>query len=149
MITSLAGARFDARLSAAILQEMGKMVFMATSAGITCLMRRDDTVAAGAAELATGSSRSARRSRRRGLLRVLNSSNERATFTAPGSPLTASMLRDIERGAAIEADRILGDLRRRGDANRNAGSLLNTAFRHVKAYEARLARNQAETPKAA
>lgn len=73
----------------------------------------------------------------------------RSMFTAPGSPLTASMLRDIERGAPIEADHILGDLLGRGGANRNAGSLLNIALRHVKAYEARRARNQAETPKAA
>ena len=36
----MAGARFDCRLSTAILQEMWeKWVFIATTAGITCLMR--------------------------------------------------------------------------------------------------------------
>jgi len=73
----------------------------------------------------------------------------RPMFTAPGSPLTGSMLRDIERGAPIEADHILGDLLRRGGTNSKAGSLLNIAFAHVKSYEVRCARNQAETPKAA
>jgi 2-dehydropantoate 2-reductase len=73
----------------------------------------------------------------------------RQMLTTPGSALTASMLRDIERGAPIEADHILGDLLCRGGANKDAGSLLEIAFRHVKAYEARRARNQAETQKAA
>jgi 2-dehydropantoate 2-reductase len=58
-------------------------------------------------------------------------------------------MRDIERGAPVEADHILGDLLRRGGANGRAGSLLDIAFRHVKAYEERRARNQAEAPKAA
>jgi 2-dehydropantoate 2-reductase len=38
----------------------------------------------------------------------------RATLTTEGSALTASMLRDIERLAPIEADHIVGDLIRRG-----------------------------------
>ncbi len=38
----------------------------------------------------------------------------RKTLTATGSTLTASMLRDIERNAPIEADHIVGDLLRRG-----------------------------------
>ncbi len=53
---TLSGARFDARLSEAILQEMWeKWVFIATGAGITCLMRATigDIVAAGAAKFAT------------------------------------------------------------------------------------------------
>ena len=35
-------------------------------------------------------------------------------LTAAGSPIAASMLRDIERGARIEADHIVGDLLQRG-----------------------------------
>jgi 2-dehydropantoate 2-reductase len=62
-------------------------------------------------------------------------------LTAPNSPLTASMLRDIERGAPIEADHILGDLLRR--AASTDGSLLRIAYAHAKAYEARRARNRA------
>ena len=33
----------------------------------------------------------------------------RTMLTAPAAQLTASMLRDIERGARVEADHILGD----------------------------------------
>ncbi|HBD35520.1 MAG TPA: oxidoreductase, partial [Cupriavidus sp.] len=39
----------------------------------------------------------------------------KTTLFAEGSPLTASMLRDLERGGAIESDQIVGDmLARRG-----------------------------------
>jgi 2-dehydropantoate 2-reductase len=150
----LSGTRFDARLSEAILQEMWeKWVFIATAAGITCLMRAaiGDIVAAGAAELATGLfDECAAIAAAQGFApRPEFLERTRPMLTAAGSPLTASMLRDIERGVPIEADHILGDLLGRGGAKRKAGSLLNIAFRHVKAYELRRARNQAEIPKAA
>jgi 2-dehydropantoate 2-reductase len=54
---ALSGARFDAKLSPAILQEMWeKWAFIATGAGITCLMRASfgDIVTAGAVEFTTG-----------------------------------------------------------------------------------------------
>ena len=150
----LSGTRFEARLSEMILQEMWeKWVFIATSAGITCLMRAaiGDIVAAGAAELATRlfdecvaiATAQGFPPRPEFLERT------RAMLTAPGSQLTASMLRDIERGAPIEADHILGDLLRRGGTNGDTESLLSIAFRHARAYEVRRAGNQAETPKAA
>jgi 2-dehydropantoate 2-reductase len=150
----LSGSRFDARLSEAILQEMWeKWVFIATSAGITCLMRAaiGDIVTAGAGELAIGLfEECAAIATAQGFPpRLEFLERMRPMFTAPGSPLTASMLRDIERGAPIEVDHILGDLLRRAGLNRDVGSLLNIAFRHAKAYEARRARNQAETHKAA
>jgi 2-dehydropantoate 2-reductase len=150
----LSDTRFEARLSEAILQEMWeKWVFIATGAGITCLMRAaiGDIVAAGAARLAAGLfDECAAIATGQGFPpRPEFLARTRQMFTTPGSPLTASMLRDIERGAPIEADHILGDLLRRGGANKDAGSLLEIAFRHVKAYEARRARNQAETQKAA
>ena len=65
----------------------------------------------------------------------------RKTLTATGSALTASMLRDIERNAPIEADHIIGDLLRRGTAS-SLGDLshLNVAYTHLKAYEARRTR---------
>ena len=150
----LSSARFEARLSEAILQEMWeKWVFIATGAGISCLMRAaiGDIVAAGAADLATGLfEECAAIATGQGFPpgpEFLE--RTRLMFTAPGSLLTASMLRDIERGAPIEADHILGDLLRRSGTVSTTGSLLNIAFRHVKAYEARRARNQAEIQKAA
>jgi 2-dehydropantoate 2-reductase len=62
---------------------------------------------------------------------------------AEGSSLTASMLRDIERGAPIEADHIVGDLIRRGGEDDTPSAdmpLLRVAFAHLKAYEARRCR---------
>jgi len=54
------------------------------------------------------------------------------------------MLRDMELGARIEADHILGDLLRRGSQVLNADrSLLQLAYRHLKAYEARRDREKA------
>jgi 2-dehydropantoate 2-reductase len=69
----------------------------------------------------------------------------RKTLTATGSALTASMLRDIERNAPIEADHIIGDLLRRGAAL-SLGNLshLNIAYTHLKAYEARRTRTLSE-----
>ena len=58
-----------------------------------------------------------------------------ATLTAPGSPLKASMLRDLEAGQKVEAMQIVGDMFLRA---RNAGMeapLLATAWVHLQAYE--------------
>ena len=57
-------------------------------------------------------------------------------LTQPDSPFTASMLRDIEQGACIEADHIVGDLIGRA-AKAQPTPLLATAYAHLKAYEAR------------
>ena len=65
----------------------------------------------------------------------------RAMIAAPGSALTASMLRDIEGGLRVEGDQILGDLLLRA-AKANSPSLLRIADVHVKAYEARRERMQ-------
>jgi 2-dehydropantoate 2-reductase len=65
-------------------------------------------------------------------------------LTAPQSTITASMLRDIERGGPIEADHIVGDLLRRSTAQPpNDRSLLRIAYAHLKAYEARRKRENA------
>ena len=116
--TAFSRARFDGRSSETILQEMWeKWVFIAAAAGITCLMRATvgDIVAAEAAEFASRllgecAAIAVREGfpPREGFL-----DRNRRIFTAAGSPLTASMLRDIERGAPIEADHIVGDLLRR------------------------------------
>jgi 2-dehydropantoate 2-reductase len=60
----------------------------------------------------------------------------------PGSPIKASMLRDIENNAPVEADHIIGDLMRRGGIKPNTG-LLGVAYAHLKAYEAQRARSVA------
>jgi 2-dehydropantoate 2-reductase len=59
------------------------------------------------------------------------------TLTQEGSPLTASMLRDLESGQRIEADHIVGDmLRRARDAGVKA-PMLEVAFAHLQAFEVR------------
>ncbi|MDQ7978323.1 2-dehydropantoate 2-reductase [Paraburkholderia sp. SARCC-3016] len=65
---------------------------------------------------------------------------DRGVLLKEGSPLTASMLRDIENRSKIEADHIVGNLiERGGEAQRAAAplSLLRVAYTHLKAYEAR------------
>jgi 2-dehydropantoate 2-reductase len=142
ILAALSDAGFDANLSAAIMQEMWeKWAFIATGAGITCLMRAafGDIVAAGAVNLtkdlydeccaiaAANGHPPSKASIERSL----------AMFTAPGSAISASMLRDIERGAPIEADHVIGDLLRRGDKSPGGHKLLHIAYAHLKSYEAR------------
>jgi 2-dehydropantoate 2-reductase len=147
-VSALSGARFEARLSAAILQEMwDKWVFIAAGAGITCLMRAaiGDIVAAGAANLATALyDECCAIAGKQGFVPSASAvQRSRSMFTSPGSTLTASMLRDIERGAPIEADHVIGDLLRRGDGGRDESPLLRIAYAHLKAYEARRSRETA------
>jgi len=148
--SALSDASYEARLSDAIRQEMWeKWIFIASAAGITCLMRAaiGDIVAAGAANLATGlldecaavAAAEGFPARSPFLERI------RATLTTPGSPMTASMLRDIEAGKRVEAEAILGDLMRRA-VRADDPSLLRVAYAHVKAYEARRERGLARFP---
>ncbi|MBV9908295.1 MAG: 2-dehydropantoate 2-reductase [Hyphomicrobiales bacterium] len=137
--SELLNAGFDATLSDQILQEMWeKWVFIATAAGITCLMRSavGDYVAAGGADLALGLlDECAAIAAAQGFpLREPALERARAAMTAAGSPLKASMLRDIEGGKPAEGDQILGDLLRRA-AKPDDISLLRIATLHVKAYE--------------
>ena len=142
-------ANFESRASSVILLEMWeKWVFLATLAGITCLMRSaiGDIAAAGAAHLALDLLEECRSiAAREGFPpRPEFLERTRSAVTKPGSPLTASMLRDMELAARIEADHILGDLLRRGSQMLNADrSLLPLAYRHLKAYEARRDREKA------
>jgi 2-dehydropantoate 2-reductase len=147
----MADVRFKARASAEIVQEMWeKWVFLATLAGSTCLMRAaigDIMAAPGGQDFMLGVLDECR---------AIAQANQhppgdalmeriRATLTAAGSGLTASMLRDIERQAPIEADHILGDLIRRGGdsgAPVDTMSPLRVAYAHLKAYEARQKRPQ-------
>ncbi len=124
-----------------IVQEMWeKWVFLATLAACTCLMRTsvghilaapggkdfilgmlDESTAVANAEGHTPSGPFFQRIR--GLL------------TADGSQQTASMFRDIQAGAPVEADHVIGDLIARGDAAKVPVPRLRTAYTHLKAYE--------------
>ncbi|MEP6939934.1 MAG: 2-dehydropantoate 2-reductase [Rudaea sp.] len=143
------GAPFVARASDTIVQDMWeKWMFLATLAASTCLMRAalGDILAAPGGErvirailaecqeIATHNGHSPR---------APFVAQAESTLTLQGSTLTASMLRDIDRGAAIEADQIVGDLlarRARRDDRASGISLLDTAYSSLKAYEARACR---------
>lgn len=138
-------AKFDGRSTSQILQEMWeKWVFIATAAGLTCLMRASigDIVEAGATDLSLQLLEECREIATANGFAPGASSIERfrSAVTAAGSPLTASMLKDIERGAPVEADHVVGDLLARARHEPPRASLLRVAYAHLKAYEARRAK---------
>lgn len=145
-----AGAKFEATLSADISQDMWeKWVFIASAAGLTSLMRASigDVVAAGGQDVALAifDECCAIAAHNGFAPRPAALERGRAILTAAGSPMTASMYKDMTRGAAVEADHILGDLLARAPRPDPAAgpSVLRTAYVHLKAYEARRAREAA------
>jgi 2-dehydropantoate 2-reductase len=141
----MGNAGFDSRLSDSIVQDMWeKWVFLSTLAATTCTMRASigDILAAPAGqELITRFYDECREIAAANGFEPRAPSSEQALkmLTQPASELTASMLRDIERNAKIEADHIIGDLlaRRTPALQPNRLSLLEVALVHLKAYEAR------------
>jgi 2-dehydropantoate 2-reductase len=138
--TTLATGKFDAALSRNILQDMWeKWLFIATMAGITCLMR------ASLADIETGGGQSVALALLDECVAVAagNSFGPRAgvqerikaLLTAPGSTLTASMLRDVEGRKKTEHEHILGDFLAR--AGGVGTPVLGICLAHMRAYEAR------------
>jgi len=148
--TLMSGTRFEARLSTSIVQEMwDKWVFIASGASITCLMRASigDILAAGGADIASAlldECNSIARAEGYEPSRELTE-RSRSLLTAEGSNFTASMFRDIERRAPIEADHLVGDMLRRGREHNIATPLLTIAYTHLKSYEARREREGASS----
>jgi 2-dehydropantoate 2-reductase len=118
-----------------------KWVFIAAAAGITCLMRATigDIVAGGGAGFATTLLDECRAiaAANGHAPRAPSIERARAMLTAAGSPISASMLKDIERGGAVEADHVLGDLIARDKSEPQGVSLARVAYAHLKSYEAR------------
>ena len=56
-------------------------------------------------------------------------------LTTEGSPLNASMFRDIKAGLPVEADHVIGDLIARADAAKVPVPRLRVAYTHLNAYE--------------
>jgi len=149
LLSTVSQANADVRLSLQIVLEMWeKWVSIIGLAGSTCLMRAavGDIVAAPGGEktihaildettaIATACGYHPR-------AEVI--ARFRALFTEPGSSFTASMLRDIEAKHRIEADHIVGDLLMRAETGSVNAPLLQLIYVHLKAYEARVAREQA------
>ena len=144
--TTMQDAGFVVRASNAVLLEMWeKWVLLATLAGMTCLMRGTvgDVAAAGAAGLMEALLNECRHiaASQDQMIRPDVLQRVRSLLTEAGSTLTASMLRDLERGVRTEADHVLGDLlHRQSELAVNSPSLLRIAYLHLKTYEARRAR---------
>jgi 2-dehydropantoate 2-reductase len=134
-------AGFDARLSSNIEQDMwNKWMFLATLAGVTCLMRGtigDIARAPGGIDfvgrffdevvsIATAYGHAPGAS-------FLEQTRE--LLTAQGSTLTSSMHRDLMKNSPIEADQILGDLLARGEQAHVHTPLLATAYANLAIYQ--------------
>lgn len=135
----------EATLSETILTDMwGKLVTLATLAGMTVLMRGTigeiNSAPGGTALVRRMLVLAARIAAAQGhpvAPAILEAADR--NFTDPASGLTASMLRDLERGVRIEARPVLGFLR---DAGLTAGihdPLLDAACLHAEVYESRAA----------
>jgi 2-dehydropantoate 2-reductase len=146
IVQAFSGARCDAIASDQIIDEMwGKWVQIATAAGMTCLMRASigDIVTAGGTRFAHALLNEAAH------IAAANGhplSDEvmhriRTTVSDPASPVTASMMKDIERGASVEADHLIGNLlARRASPLPDAAlplSLLDIVYLHLRSYMTR------------
>ncbi len=147
-----AGVAIDANSTATIRQELWeKWVFIASLASVTGLMRAQigDVEKADGAELgmAIFAECCAIAAANGFAPRAPALERGRPMLTTAGSTLAASMAMDIDRGARIESEAIIGDLlaRRVGTANErsNPMSLLDVVYIHLKSYEARRLREQA------
>jgi 2-dehydropantoate 2-reductase len=140
------GAGFEARASANVSQDMWeKWVLLVALAGANCLLRASvgDILAASGGRGALLSLLSECKA-----VAAASGHEPRPAFvafaegllTTEGSPLVASMLRDIERGAPTEGEHVLGDLADRADRLGIAVPVLRLARLHVAAYEVRRGR---------
>jgi 2-dehydropantoate 2-reductase len=137
----MARGNFGAQATDNILQEMWeKWVFLTTLAASTCLMRAavgPIIASPGGREFMLGvrdecgsvASAAGHAPREAFLTRVTG------MLTSEGSPLTASMFRDIKLGAPIEADQIVGDMIARATATNVPVPRLRIVYTHLKAYE--------------
>lgn len=136
-------AGIETTLSPTIAQDLwDKFVFLTTLAGINCLMRASlgqiletpagerlirqllaENISVAAAEGFKPSDQAL--------------STYIANLTEQGSPFTASMMRDLERGALTEGDHIVGDMLRRGKTHDLSLPLLEIAATHLQAYDIR------------
>lgn len=139
---TMQGAGFTARASFRIVSEMWeKWAFIAATGAATCLLRGStseilaaprglDFMRAVIGECAAVPAAYA------SPLHVDTFERIRTTLTDPNGGLTSSMYRDLQKGAAIEADAILGDFCARGEAAGLALPLLGAAFAQLSIYEA-------------
>ncbi|HEV7407960.1 MAG TPA: 2-dehydropantoate 2-reductase [Bradyrhizobium sp.] len=137
----MAKGNFGSKTSDDIIQDMWeKWVFLASLAASTCLMRASvghilaapagkDFILGMLDECSAVAAAEGHAPRAPYLERI------RGMLTAEGSPMTASMFRDIKTGAPVEVDHVIGDLVARADTAKVPAPKLRTAYTHLKAYE--------------
>lgn len=116
-----------------------KWCFIASLAGINCLMRASigAVIDAGGVSLALKLyDECAAVAASQGFApRAEVRQRARSALSAEGSSLTASMLRDIQRGSRTEGEHILGSLLRRATSANIDAPTLEAATVHLRAYE--------------
>jgi 2-dehydropantoate 2-reductase len=146
---ALKQGNFESRLSRNIVLEMWeKFVLLTSLASMTCLMR------ATVGEIAATQDGSALMNRMlddcaavakaAGFApREKYMASIRGVLTQLGSPLEASMRRDMESGGATEADHVVGDMLQRATAASIDATVLRAAYCHLQAHERRRTRTSA------
>lgn len=148
LLATLARGGFNPVLAADIVQRMWeKFVLLASYASMTCLMR-----APIGAIVAADEGEALMREILEECTAVASACGHApdpvfvaqtlAVLTQRGSPGTASMLRDIQRGGRTEHAHIIGDMLLRARAARIAVPLLRIANVHLQTYEFERARRQ-------
>jgi 2-dehydropantoate 2-reductase len=136
-------APVESRISREIVKDMwSKWVQLASLASLTCLMRAtvgeaNQAAEGGAIALELVAECRAIAAAHDALPSEKADATMRARMTDKSSTLSASMLRDIERGGAIEGEHVIGDLIHRAKAKGVATPLLRVVLCHLQAYEAR------------
>jgi 2-dehydropantoate 2-reductase len=139
----LSDAGFDAQLSSHIAQDLwNKWILLATLGGLCTLARGNigeivatdggvDLANAFLAEAAAVASAAGFPPSAASLAFIAG------VLTAPGSPMTSSMYRDLISGGRVEADQILGDLRARARQAGIATPLVSAAYIQLDVYQRR------------
>jgi 2-dehydropantoate 2-reductase len=142
LAAAFSGARCEGVASTRVIAEMWeKWMLIASAASITCLMRAPlgAVVRAGGSRFASGIlDECVAIAGHNGLL----PSHEvvarlRSILLDAESPVTASMYKDIEAGAQVEAEHLIGDLLRRRDPAGEPSGLLDLAWLHLNTYQVR------------
>jgi len=140
-LAALALTSVDARLRPDIMQDLwNKVVFLATLAGGTCVMRASigtilKTNFGERIILSLLQECSAIAAAEGFIPDAKQISGYRDLLTDTGSSMTASMLRDLESGGPTEAEHIIGDMVSRATKFGISTPTLDIAYTHLQAYE--------------
>jgi 2-dehydropantoate 2-reductase len=145
LASAFAGTKVDWAHSDDIEQDLWeKLVFLSALAATTCLFRAtigEVLAAPGGREAALRAldANIAIATREGHPLRPAAVEFARGVLTDPAGTSSASMLRDLEGGGAVESDHIVGWMLHKARAHGVDDTMLSLVYTHLKAYEARRA----------